>query len=85
MDPLVRGGSFDFWGGGVEENVPEHFIYFFPVRKQIFYFTNSENQIFFFVCNKDETIFFSTYFCELTGHTGSFDDNMSNSVGSLVM
>ena len=80
----LRGGPFDFWGG-VEENVPEHFIYFFPVGKQIFYFTSSEKQFFFLVCRKDETIFFSTYFCEPTHHTGSFDDNMSNSVGSLVM
>ena len=44
-----------------------------------------KNKFFFLVCRKDETIFFSTYFCEPTRHTGSFDDNMSNSVGSLVM
>ena len=72
-------------GRGVEENVPEQSIYFFPGRKQFFYFTSSEKQIIFFVSIKDETIFFSTYFCEPTGHTMSLDDNMSNSVGSLVM
>ena len=83
---MVRGGPFDFWGGGgVEENVPEQSIYFFPGQKQFFYFTSSEKQIFFFVRTKDETIFFSTYFCEPTVHAMSFDDNFSNSVGSLVM
>ena len=63
----LRGGPFDFGGGGgggegVEENVPEHFIYFFPVGKQIFYFTSSEKQFFFLVCRKDETIFLALIF-----------------------
>ena len=34
---VIRGGPFDFWGGGgVDENVPEHFIYFFPVLNFFF-------------------------------------------------
>ena len=34
----LRGGPFDNWGGGVEENVPEHFIYFFQEQRQYFLF-----------------------------------------------
>ena len=70
---------------GVEENLLEQSIYFFWGRKQFFILPAVKNKLFIFVCIKDETIFFSTYFCEPTGHAVSFDDNMSTSVGSLVM
>ena len=82
----VRGGPFDFWGGGgggVEENVPEQSIYFFQGQNFFFILPAVKNTLFFFVRTKDETSFFGTYFCEPTGHAMSFDDNMSNSVGSL--
>ena len=52
-----------------------------------FYFilTGVKNKFFFFVRTKDEQIFFSTYFCKPTSTAVNFDDNKSNSVGSLVM
>ena len=43
-DHLISGGG----GGGVEENVCEQFIYFFPGRIFI-YFIRSEKQIIFFL------------------------------------
>ena len=49
---MISGGA-----RGVEENVPEQSIYFFPVRKQFFYFTMSDKQIIFFRSYKDKTIF----------------------------
>ena len=65
-------GEEHFISGGVEENVPEQSIYFFPVRKQFFYFTMSKKQI----------LFFSAYCSKPTGHTASFHINMCNSIGS---
>ena len=43
----VRGGPFDFWGGGgVEENVPEQSIYFFQGRKQFFILPAAKKKLF---------------------------------------
>ena len=53
----IRGGPFDNWGGGVEENVPEHFIYFFQEQRIFFYLTRSEKQ-FLFLYNKIGSNFF---------------------------
>ena len=75
MDHLISGG------GGLRKMYLNNLFIFSQFGNKIFYFTSSV----FFVHRKDETIFYSTYFCEPTGHTVSFDDNMSNSVGSLVM
>ena len=58
---------------------------FSEVKNNFFILQAVKNKLLFFVCIKDETIFFSTYFCEPTGHAVSFDDNMSNSVSSLVI
>ena len=46
---LLRGGQFDNWGGGVEENVPEHFIYFFQEQRNFFYLNRSEKQFIIFL------------------------------------
>ena len=32
-----------------EQNVPEHFIYFFQEQRQFFYLTRSEKQFIFFI------------------------------------
>ena len=66
-DHLISGGG----GGGVEENVPEHFIYFFPVPKQIFYFTNSEKQIFFSCVTKMKQFFLALIFANLRATPGA--------------
>ena len=60
-----------------EENVLEQSIYFFPVQKQIFYFTSSEKQLLL-------ALFLRT-FVWATPFAVSFDDNVGNTVGSLVM
>ena len=73
---LLRGGPYDFWGGG-GGGLNNLFI-FSQFGNNFFILPAVKNNFFSFVRTKDETIFATTYFCELTGHTVGFDDNMSN-------
>ena len=61
-------------------------LFIFSQVENIFFILPAvKNKLFFFVCIKDKTIFLALIEGEATGHAMSFDDNMSNSVGSLVM
>ena len=70
---MVRGGPFDFLGGGggVEENVPEQSIYFSLVRKQFFNFTMSAKKIVFLFLPKMRQIILVVIIANLRSTPGT--------------
>ena len=72
----IRGGPFDFWGGGGVRKLYLNNLFIFCQVGNFFFILPAVKNKFFFSFVPKMKQFFSTYFCEHMGHAVSFDDNM---------